>query len=173
MRFNLGLAALVVLAGCGGDSSSGPDEPTYPAAAGTYAISGSFDGLTPQQANFSGTLTVAQASREAPALTGNFNVTATIGGDVFVLAGTLQSATITTAGVISFATGDAGAAWSFSGTMSGTSVSGRHTLTDGTDAFSGNWSAQRTGNLVAALALPAAASDMGTLAHRLSQEASR
>ena len=66
MRSYLGLAGLVVLAACGGDSSSGPQEPTYPAASGTYAISGGFDGLTPQQANFAGTLTVAQAQPGEP-----------------------------------------------------------------------------------------------------------
>lgn len=147
MRSYLVLAGLVMLAACGGDDSSAPQEPTYPAASGTYAVSGGFDGATPQEASFAGTVSVTQASRENPGLTGNFNVTATIGASVFVLAGSLQSATITTAGVISFLVGDSEASWSFSGTQSGTSFSGRHTLTDGVDAFSGSWSMQRTGNL--------------------------
>jgi hypothetical protein len=173
MRLHFGLAALVVLAACGGDNSSEPQEPTYPAAAGTYAISGGFDGLTSQQANFSGTLTVGQTSRENPALTGNFNVTATIDGSVFVLTGPLESATITTAGVISFIVGGSSTAWSFSGTMSGTSVSGRHTLTDGIDALSGNWSMQRTGNVVAAKTEPIPPSDLAGFSWLLNRQVSR
>jgi hypothetical protein len=173
MRFHLGLAGLMVLAACGGDNPSEPHDPTYPAAAGTYAISGGFDGFTTQQANFAGTLTLSQASRESPALTGSYNVTTTIGGSVFVLAGAIQSATITTAGVLSFDAGDASASWSFSGTMSGSSVSGRHTLTDGTDTFSGNWSMQRTGNVVAARTMQNPAPDLAGVAGQLSKQISR
>ena len=131
--------------------------------AGTYAISGGFDGFTSAQASFAGTVSLAQASRESPALTGNFNVTATIGGDVFLLTGSLQGATVTTARVISFASGDGSAVWSFSGTVSGTTVTGRHTLSDGTDSFSGNWSMQRTGNLAAMRPAKAPTGDLAAL----------
>ena len=172
MRFHLGIAVLTVLAACGGDSPSAPQEPTYPAVAGTFAVSGGFDGLTSQQANFSGTVTFAQASRESPNLTGTFNVTANVSGSVFLVAAPVQAATVTAAGVLSFAVADASGQWSFSGTMSGTTASGRHTLTDGTDAFAGNWSMQRTSNLVAARVAPAAVPDRSGLTAALKEEAS-
>ena len=173
MRFHLCLAGLVVLAACGGDSPAAPKEPTYPAVAGTFAVSGGFDGLTLQQANFAGTVVFAQASRESPNLTGTLNVTANVNGSVFLIAAPVQAATVSAARVLSFAVADASGQWTFSGTMSGTTASGRHTLTDGTDAFSGNWSMQRTGNLVAARTAPTHADDMSDLASALNKEASR
>ena len=172
MRFLLGVAGLGLLAACGGDSSA-PQEPAYPAVAGTYAISGGFDGLTPQQANFSGTVTLAQPSRENPGLTGTFNVTASVNGDVFLVAGPAQGATVSTTGVLSFAVADAATQWTFSGTMSGTSASGRHTLTDGSDAVSGNWSMQRTGNLVASRPAAVPVRDIAGLKAALNRETSR
>ena len=167
MRFTLGVAGLVVLAACGGESPSAPKEPTYPAVAGTFAVSGGFDGLTLQQANFAGTAVFAQANRESPNLTGTLNVTANVNGSVFLIAGPVQAATVTAARVLSFAVGDASGQWTFSGTMSGTTASGRHTLTDGTDSFSGNWSMQRTGNLVSARSTPLTPRDIGALAGAL------
>ncbi len=87
--------------------------------------------------------------------------------------GAADQATATTAGVLSFADGDASTLWSFSGTLSGTSVSGRHTLTDGTDAFSGNWSAQRTGNWLPPGPCLLPHPTLAPLPRRLRQEASR
>jgi hypothetical protein len=173
MRFHLVLAGVLALAACGGDSSNAPRDPTYPAVSGTYSISGSFDDFTVQQAHFAGTASFAQASRESPALTGSINVTMTIDGDVILISGPLDAASVTSAGVLTFAAAGGGASWTFSGTMASTAASGRHTLTDGTSVFSGNWSMQRTGNLQALRATPGASADIGLVLKALVRGISR
>jgi hypothetical protein len=170
VRSHIGLLGLVALIGCGGDNTA--PAPAYPAVGGTYSISGTFDAFTAQQANFTGTTTLGQASRDNPTLTGSLNVSVTINGDVFLIAEPIQGATVTPAGVLSFAIVDPSAQWSFNGTMSGTAASGRHTLTNGTDNASGNWSMQRTGNLVAQLS-GRPSHEMGPITSALRQAVAR
>jgi hypothetical protein len=139
------IVCLGLVAGCGGDSGDDNEpEPAYPAAAGSYTVSGGFDGLTPAQANFTGTVALTQASRDAAPLGGSANITATISGNVFPINGPVSGASITTAGVLTLVLdGGGGAAWNFTGTLAGTNASGRHTLTDGFASYSGNWSMAR------------------------------
>ena len=66
-----------------------------------------------------------------------------MGGDVFPINGALSNASITTAGVMTFVLDGGGVDWTFTGNLNGSTVSGRHTLSDGVDAFSGNWSMTR------------------------------
>ena len=78
---------------------------------------------------FTGTLELIQASRQSGALSGS--------------AADLGGATVSPSGVITFTLGDAGATWTFTGTLaSDRIVQGRHTLS-GDAPVSGDWSADR------------------------------
>lgn len=148
------LFLILAMAGCGSDDSSdggNEPEPAYPLAAGSYTVSGGFDGLAPSAASFTGTVVVTQASRDAAPLGGNASITATVGGTVFPVTGPMIEASITTAGVMTFVLGGEGVTWSFTGTLAGTTVAGRHTLSDGVDSFSGNWSMTRAAGATQAL----------------------
>jgi hypothetical protein len=144
---------LATVVACGGDSS-GPDEPPYPAAAGAYQVDGGFDGLTRQQASFSGTLTLTQASREVGTLAGTATMTGQLGGQVYDLSGgTVQNASVTTAGAISVTvlspTGTA--TWTFTGNLSGSTITGRHTLASGSASSSGDWTGNRASAVIAGM----------------------
>jgi hypothetical protein len=131
----------VSLLGCGGDSN-GPDG-AFPDAAGVYNASGSFDDLLPSVAHFEGTLTITQASRETGTLGGSAAYLATIGGDAFnVTDDAIDGAAVSPTGAISFTLVDPGGSWTFTGTLSGsTIIDGRHTISDGSSSYSGAWSA--------------------------------
>ena len=131
----------VSLLGCGGDSN-GPDE-AFPDAAGVYDVAGSFDDLPSSVAHFEGTLTITQASRETGTLGGSATYLATIDGNVINLTDdAINGATITPTGEISFTLVDPGGSWTFTGTLSGTTIiDGRHTISDGSSSYSGAWSA--------------------------------
>jgi hypothetical protein len=139
--------AVAALSACGGDEDSGPSAPQYPSVAGFYNLSGTLDGLTPQQASIAGTVQLTQATLESGVLGGNFQVTATIGGEVFPITSAITSASVTEGGAVTWTISADGIAWQFSGNVSGTAMSGRHTLSDGVDSFSGDWNAIRTGSL--------------------------
>ena len=131
--------------GCGGDGgdTTSPEDP-FPDVAGAYNISGGFDGLTSEEASFVGSLTLNQASRQSGELTGTMSATVNINGDVTTAGNVpIQSASVTPNGTVSFQLGSIsnGGNWTFSGTTSGETIGGRHTLTDGTNTFSGDWSA--------------------------------
>lgn len=146
MRSALPLSVLMfasVLVACGGDDSGPQPEPAYANAAGVYTISGTFDGIPSADASFTGSITITQASREAPALGGTGSITATIAGDVFPVSSSLSDATLTTNGQITFVMGGGGVGWSFAGQLSGNTAGGRHTLTDGSSSFSGDFSMTR------------------------------
>jgi hypothetical protein len=131
----------VGLLGCGGDSS-GPDE-VFPDAAGVYNVTGSFDDLPSSVAHFEGTLTLTQASRESGTLGGSAAYLATIGDDVFNLTDdAINGAAISPTGVISYSLVDPSGTWTFTGTLSGTTIiNGRHTISGGSSSYSGGWSA--------------------------------
>jgi hypothetical protein len=133
--------AVAVLSGCGGGDDSGPSDPQFPNVAGFYNLTGTFDGLTPQEASVAGTVQLTQATRESGTLGGNFQVTATIGADVFPITSAITSASVTQGGAVTWTIASNGVAWQFSGNLSGSSMSGRHTLSNGAQSSSGNWSA--------------------------------
>ena len=130
---------LLTSASCGGGDAAGPNLP-YPAVAGVYQIDGGFDGATRSQASFTGSLTLVQATRTQATLTGTASITATINGQVLSVSDTpFSSASVTPAGVITFVFAETGVSWTFTGTLSGKIITGRHTLTDGTTTISGDW----------------------------------
>jgi hypothetical protein len=69
---------------------------------------------------------------------------AEIGGNVINFADDVGSASGSPSGVIAFTLADASGTWTFSGTLSGNTISqGRHTISAGGDSFSGNWQGTR------------------------------
>ena len=144
--FPLSVVAILLTigsSGCGGGGgdSTAPDD-SFPDVAGVYDIQGWFDGLTNGEASFVGSLTVDQASRQNGELTGTLSATAAINGKVITAGNVpIQSASVTPAGTVSFQVGSLsnGGSWTFNGTASGETISGRHTLTDGSLSFSGDW----------------------------------
>lgn len=139
---------------CGGDSNDPGD--TFPDAAGVYEVSGGFDGLSTSIASFDGTLELNQASQESGTLTGSAALVADLNGDIFNLTDdALSGATVSPSGVVTFTMGGAGATWTFSGTLSGNNITGgRHTLSDGIDNLSGNWSASSASGVRASVQAP-------------------
>ncbi len=131
---------LLASAGCGGGSDATEPNFPYPAVAGIYQMDGGFDGATRSQASFTGSLTLTQANRTVPDLGATASITATIEGQVFSISNqTASSASVTPAGVITVQFAGGGASWTFSGTLSGRIITGRHTLSDGTSTTSGDW----------------------------------
>jgi hypothetical protein len=152
MRSVVLVVALVVL-GCGGGDSNAPN-PTFPNAAGTYNMTGGFDGFTTSEASFSGTFTLTQASLTQGTLGGSANVTVRLGDQIgTVTDNALEQATVSTAGVITFRLSDPDGTWTFNGTLAGSSVTGgRHTLNvPGSGVISGDWAGSRTASSVSAM----------------------
>jgi hypothetical protein len=145
---NIWLIALLAAAACGGDST-GPS-PAFPAVAGTYNVTGYFDGIPSDAAFFNGTLAVTQVSRQEAALGGTMAVTVNLQGDVFNIGGALQGANVSPSGQLTFTIGDPSGTWTFSAQVQGTALAqGRHTLSDGQESLSGAWSGSRaTGTAV-------------------------
>ena len=79
MRSLVAGIAVLALASCGGDSSTGGASATYPSAAGVYQLHGVLDS-PPGSGQFLGSLVLGQASREQSTLTGSANVSATVVG---------------------------------------------------------------------------------------------
>jgi hypothetical protein len=130
-------------------------DPGFPVAAGVYAVTGFMDGLTPDQGSITGTLTLTQASRASGTLGGSAALLARVGTDVFnIVDNDLNPANVSMAGVVAFTmSNNAGSNWTFTGTLSGTSiVNGRHTLSSSTGSASGSWSATRTSGIIASVA---------------------
>jgi hypothetical protein len=142
-----GVLVTLLLSACGGDDSTGPDDP-FPDVEGVYAIEGSFDHLPSSQASFEGTLELTQPSRESGELEGSISIIVTVGDATFPRSDdALSSATVSPSGEISFTAGEGESTWTFSGTVSGSSIiDGRHTLTDGTSDVTGPWSGEAGGS---------------------------
>ena len=162
---------VLLLVACGGDST-GPSKP-FPSVAGTYQLDGTFDDFAPSVASFTGTLTITQASRDDGALGGSISLTANLGGSVLTISNRpLQEASVSPAGNVAFQAQSAtpGTTWTFSGLVSGGNVAnGRHTLTDGVDAFSGAWTASKSGATVVAVSPQDAGDDTPNVLHTLSR----
>jgi hypothetical protein len=137
------LLALSLLPACGGDSTE-PEEP-FPDAAGVYQVSGGFDGIPSSVGSFSGTLEITQATRSSGTLQGSAAILATIDDNVFNINDpVLSGANVSPAGVLSFTMADNSGTWTFTGTLSGNTITaGRHTLSAGGESLSGNWQGSR------------------------------
>ncbi len=139
------LGAAAVLA-CGDSSSSGGPNDLFPDVAGVYAIQGRFDAVPPEEASFTGTVTIEQASLESSLLTGSADITLTANaGNLVINDAELQDASVTLAGVVDFTVESQAnnVTWSFSGERAGDVLEGDHTLTQGGTSQTGTWSGQR------------------------------
>ncbi|MDF2775910.1 MAG: hypothetical protein K0S86_5411 [Geminicoccaceae bacterium] len=140
MRRLLALGFIAVLSACG-DSTS---PPPFPAVAGTYRMDITFSDFPPSVVNASGTITITQASRNAPDLTGSASVIVTIGGDNVAVT-QLTNASVTEAGVIRFrlTPPNSSSTWGFDGTVTASGMSGTHVLVGSTSSFPGTFTATR------------------------------
>ena len=141
MKRLLACLALCTLAACGGESSTAPKQPTFPAVVGVYNIAGTFNSTgTP----FSGTITFTQPSREQPTLDGLCSVSVqTTSGPVTFSA--IEAASVSEAGAIGFNIGPATGTttWRFTGVVSGNSITGTHSLAGSSGTFVGTFSATK------------------------------
>jgi hypothetical protein len=152
MRRLVLLVPLLVI-GCGGGDSNAPT-PAFPNVAGTYTMTGGFDGFTTTEASFTGNFTLTQASQAQGALGGNASITARFGDQIATVSdNALDRASVTNTGAITFTLTDPSGTWTFNATVGGSSVSGgRHTLNvPGTGTVSGDWTGSRTATAVSAM----------------------
>jgi hypothetical protein len=145
------LAGLAAFGAACGDDDSGPSTPTFPNVAGVYQISGTFDEATSEEASFTGTVEVTQATLESGVLGGNLEATLNILGEETPISGALTSASVTESGAIAWTVTDEGITWRFNGNMSGTGMSGRHLVNDSVE---GDWSATNAATIRLASAIP-------------------
>jgi hypothetical protein len=139
----LGAAAVIA---CGDDDSGGGPNDLFPDVAGVYAIEGMFDGVSPEDASFTGSVTIEQESLESSVLTGSADITLTEdAGDLIITDAELQNATVTLAGIVEFTVVQPAAmlTWTFTGERAGDVLEGQHTLTRGSASQSGDWSGSR------------------------------
>jgi hypothetical protein len=138
-----GAAAVIA---CGDDSSgNGPDQ-LFPDVAGVYTIQGEFDAIPPEDASFTGTVTIQQESLESSLLTGSADITVTgNAANLVITDAELQDASVDLAGVVTFTVEDPAedVIWTFSGERGGDVLEGRHTLTQGSNSQLGDWSGSR------------------------------
>jgi hypothetical protein len=170
MRCVVLVVALVVM-GCGGGDSNAPN-PQFPNAAGTYNMTGGFDGFTTSEASFSGTFTLTQASLTQGALGGSANVTVRLGDQIgTVTDNAVERASVSSAGVITFTMTDPDGSWTFNGTLAGSSINGgRHTLNvPGTGVISGDWTGSRTASSVSAMSTRGTASGLRAIGRALTR----
>ena len=124
----LWLAALGAIAviGCGDDTSGGGPNDSFPDVAGVYAVEGTFDGFTPEEASFTGSVTIDQESLESSILSGTADILLTAeAGDLALNDVELQDASVTLSGVVAFRVEHGGRlVWTFS-------ASGRATCSKG------------------------------------------
>jgi hypothetical protein len=101
---------------------------------------------TRSDASLSGSLTLTQASQSSGTLGGTMTLTLTASGDVTTVSDVaISSASVTPTGVVSFRLGSsaAGGSWTFTGSRSGKTISGRHTLSTDSGTISGDWTGTR------------------------------
>lgn len=130
---------------CGDDSSSGGPDDLFPDVAGIYEVQGEFDGVSPEDRSFRGTVTLEQESRESSLLTGTANlvITSSTEDDIVITGAELQNAGVSLAGVVAFTVEQGAISWDFSGERAGDVLEGDHTLTQGSGTMSGTWSGFR------------------------------
>lgn len=142
MRRFLTVGAAAVLMACGGDSTA---PPPFPAVAGTYRMDITFSDFPPSIVNASGTITLVQASRNAPELTGSANIVVFSGSTSTITR--LTNASVTEAGAIRFQLPppNTSSTWGFDGTITpgGARMNGTHVLVGTTASFAGTWTGTR------------------------------
>lgn len=139
----LGAAAVIA---CGDDTSGGGPNDLFPDVAGVYPIQGEFDAVLPEDASFTGTVTIEQASLESSLLTGTADIILTAdAGNLVINDAELLDASVTLAGEVEFTVESQAdnVSWTFSGERAGDLLEGRHTLTQGSESQSGDWSGER------------------------------
>jgi hypothetical protein len=136
------LGAVAALA-CGDDDTNGPAD-AFPDVAGVYTVEGQFDGADPSDLSFSGTVTIEQESLETSLLAGTADLTiVTPTGTLPVNDAELLNADVNLVGDVTFSLEQGSVSWNFIGDKSGDILSGTHSLTLGTNSFTGTWSGQR------------------------------
>jgi hypothetical protein len=136
------LGAAAVLA-CGDDDNNGPTD-AFPDVAGVYTVEGQFDGADPSDLSFDGTVTIEQESLETSLLTGTADITiVTPTGDLPVTDAELLNANVNLVGDVTFTLEQGSVSWDFIGDKSGDVLTGTHSLTLGSESFTGTWSGQR------------------------------
>ena len=138
------LAAAAVMA-CGDDSSGGEPNDVFPDVAGVYGVEGEFDGVSPEDLSFSGTVTLDQESLESSILTGTASlvINSATEEDIVIAGAELQNAAVSLSGVVAFTVEQGALSWDFTGERAGDVLSGDHTLTQGSGTMSGTWSGAR------------------------------
>ena len=166
---------LSILAACGGGDTAGPTPtpeptPTYPSVAGTYNFPALFDQLTYADAHVIGVITLVQPSRNARTLTGDFDFVMTVDGQSHHWAVSFDSAWVSTGGTILFSASNGPETWTYTGTLTGTAVAGRHTLTGDGAPITGDWTGSRSATASAQMsraAVPARPADLHDLIEAL------
>lgn len=147
------LVCLSAVYACGGGDNLEPGPP-FPAAAGVFNVTGRFDDLPSATSYFTGTLTLTQASRQSGDLAGSMSLVLRVDDEIINVSGAVSSATVAPDGALAFELREGTNSWSFTGTkISGGIGSGRYTLSDETNNFSGGWEATQVAT--AALRAPA------------------
>ena len=120
MRHVIAVLGLFALAACGSDYGTDASA-TYPAAAGTYALSGAFDNSGVQP--FTGTVTLVQPSRAPGTLTATCDVTVILGAGP-VRFTVISGAAISETGLVTFLIPSN---WQFTGMLKDGTITGTHT----------------------------------------------
>jgi hypothetical protein len=110
---------------------------------GVYEISGTFDQGLPGD-SISGWLRLRAPSEQSKDPTGAVRFAVKVGGLERSTAGEVADLRITPVGAISFKleSGPEHPGWSFSGFLSGHTITGRHTLARGSKPLHGPWTAE-------------------------------
>jgi hypothetical protein len=144
-RLWLAAALGAAVIGCGDDSSNGPNA-SFPDVAGTYDVEGTFDGIEPDRASFTGTVTLEQESLESSLLTGTASLTFSDSTPrTLTISNAVEDASVTLAGVVVFTVVSEGqdVTWEFSGERGGDVLDGDHTMTEGGTSRTGEWIGER------------------------------
>jgi hypothetical protein len=102
--------------------------------------------VPPEDASFTGAVSIEQASLASSLLTGTADITLTTNaGNLVINDAELQDASVDLAGVVVFTIESQAnnATWTFSGERAGDILEGDHTLTQGGNSQTGTWSGQR------------------------------
>jgi hypothetical protein len=143
MRRLLAAITFLSLASCGGDSGTGGESGTYPAAAGLYQLQGKLNS-PPGSGQFSGTLVLGQTSRAQSTLTGSANVSATVVGSTGKY-GKVTYAEVSEGGYVQFYLESATSTnkFYFRGQLSGRTITGTTDLTVNNSVYFGTFTATR------------------------------
>ena len=136
------LGAAAALA-CGDDDGNGPSD-AFPDVAGVYTVEGQFDGADPSELSFDGTVTIEQESLETSLLSGTADLTiVTPTGTFPVTDAELLDADVNLVGDVTFSLEQGSVSWDFIGDRAGDLLTGTHSLTLGSDSYTGTWTGQR------------------------------